>query len=256
MSAVPVLMYHHVAPDREVTAEGFAAQLKRLQERGWISLSSADFLAHLRGERPAPPRSLVITFDDGYADNWVYAFPALKRHGFAAQVFVVTDRVGRGAPRKTADAGGTISNTTADERGPAGFLTWEELREMAGSGVFEVGSHTRTHRGFKRENLYADLAEELASSRRAIEVEIGAWKGLLAWPWGDFEERWLSLLPAHGYALAYTTRAGANVPGADPLKVHRFKVRSGDPDWLEGRLRLHASPMLARAYGLLRKTFA
>lgn len=249
MSAVPVLMYHHVAPDREVTPEGFEAQLKRLRNRGWESLSSEAFLAHLNGSRPAAERSLVITFDDGYADNWVHAFPALKKHGFTAQVFVVTGRVGRGAPRTAA------VDTHADERGAAGFLTWEELREMTASGVFEAGSHTRTHRDFKREAPYADVEEELAGSRRALESELGSWSGLLAWPWGDFENSWLPLLPKHGYKLAYTTRPGANVPGADPLRTHRFKVRNGDPAWLERRLALHSSPLLAAGYGLLRGAF-
>lgn len=242
-------MYHHVAPDREITPEGFEDQLRRLKDGGWRSIRSAELSDHLSGAVPAPKRSLVITFDDGYADNWVYAWPLLRRYGFCAQIFVVTERVGRGALRLTVEEGGSLLDTRREERGRDGFLRWDELRAMSRSGVFEVGSHTHTHRGFRREARYEDVERELSDSRRAIESELGLWEGLLAWPWGDYEESWLGLLPKAGYRLAYTVKPGANAPGDDPLRTARFKVRHDDPAWLEGRLKLYQNPWLARAYG-------
>src|SRR5437016_4037268 len=90
--AVPVLLYHHISPDREITPEEFDAQLACLRNQGRRSLSLAEFQEHMSG-RPAPEGSVLITFDDGYLDNWVYAFPLLRRHGMKAVFFIVTDRI-------------------------------------------------------------------------------------------------------------------------------------------------------------------
>lgn len=261
MSAVPVLLYHHVAPDREVTPEGFDAQLVRLNDEGWKSLSAADLIAHLSGERPAPPKSLLITFDDGYADNWVYAHPILKKRGHRALVFVVTDYMRTdGLVRKTLAEGGGIPDTQSDERGPDGWLSWDEIRKMSADGVFEIGSHTETHKRFVEEDKFADLPGELKRSRERIEKELGRPAPTMAWPWGYYEEPWVSDLTPAGYMLAFTTKVGSNPPGADPLRVARFKVQNGDPAWLSRRLAVYGRPWLgslyASLYGLDRKVKA
>ncbi len=252
MSAVPVLLYHHVAPDREVTPEGFDAQLARLNEEGWRSLGAAELLEHLRGGRPAPPKSLLITFDDGYADNWVYAHPILKRRGHRALVFVVTDYMrSDGLVRRTAAEGGSLPDTQSDERGPSGWLSWEEVRRMSADGVFEIGSHTQTHKRFVEEAVFEDLPGELKRSRERIEAELGRPAPTMAWPWGYYEEPWVDHLAPAGYALAFTTKVGSNPAGADPLRVARFKVQNGDPDWLSRRLAVYGRPWLGAAYASL-----
>ncbi len=249
MSTVPVLMYHHVAPDREVTPSGFEAQLHMLKDSGYTAISGKELHAHITRKSPAPERAVCLTFDDGYADNWIYAYPMLKKYGMKAVIFAVTERLGDGDPRPCAQEGGELFDTRTAERNPGGFLRWSEAKAMVESGLIEIGSHTHTHRGFIRENPYEDLAGELEKSRGLIEERSGAWTGQLAWPWGDYEPEWLNLLPDRGYLLAHTTRPGPNVPGGDPLRVRRFKVQKDDLKWLKSRLAIYGQTWLACLYG-------
>lgn len=250
MSCVPVLLYHHVAPDREVTPEGFDRQMATLREEGWRSLGTGQLEAHLSGASPAPEKSLLITFDDGYADNWVYAYPSLRRHGMRAVLFVVTSRLREAAaPRPTSEEGGSIPDTRQDERGPDGFLSWAELRAMTDSGVVEAGSHTHTHAGFAEGTEYRDFSMELDRSKVELEMRIPAWSGALAWPWGRWREDWIKTAKAAGYRLAFTTQVGPNLPGTSPFMVQRFKVQTDDESWLGSRLWLYGHPLIASAYG-------
>lgn len=251
MNSVPVLLYHHVAPDREITPEGFERQLEWLVENRFRTLSSEELYAHVTGARPAPDRSVVLTFDDGYAGNWVYAHPSLKKYGMKAVLFVVTDRLGAGPVRPTSEVGGRIPDTVSEERGTDAFLRWSELKAMCDSGVFEAGSHTRTHKGFVEEAEYEDLEDELKGSKEKIEAELGRWSGMLAWPWGVYRAEWLSLLRPAGYRMAFTTQVGPNRPGTDPLRIERFKVQKEDLGWLRSRLWLYRQAPLAWLYGRL-----
>ena len=82
-SIVPVLMYHHVRPGAGMiatTPEHFEDQLRWLAKNGYTTLTAAQFARHLQGEG-VPRKSVLLTFDDGYLDNWVYAYPLLKKHG-------------------------------------------------------------------------------------------------------------------------------------------------------------------------------
>src|SRR3546814_7459901 len=104
---VPVLMYHHVSPsDGMITTSpvNFEHQLAWLARHGYRSISSTEFAGHLNGQ-PVPSGSILITFDDGYLDNWVYAYPLLKKYGFSALVFLVTSWMGDGPPRNSLGQG-------------------------------------------------------------------------------------------------------------------------------------------------------
>ena len=102
--SVPVLMYHHVSTSPgmiTVTPANFAAQMAYLASAGYRTLGARQLAGFLAGE-PVPPKSLVLTFDDGYLDNWVHAHPVLQRHGFTAVCFLVSGWPGEGAPRANA----------------------------------------------------------------------------------------------------------------------------------------------------------
>ena len=245
-------MYHHVSPDRVITPAVFENQLRWLKDNGYNTLDSAALRAHLTGGHPASDRSVAITFDDGYADNWVYAYPLLTRYGMKSIMFVVTGRIrDAAAPRPNSEQGGAITDTIAKERDPEGFMTWPELKAMAASGLVEIGSHTRSHRHWVKTEPYADLRVELEGSRRDIESKLGAWSGAFAWPWGDFKEGWLPLTSEIGYRTCFTTMIGVNTPGTDPFLICRLDVGKPGLGWF--RMYRHpATPMLIRFYGLKR----
>lgn len=249
--AVPVLMYHHVAPDREVTPAGFDAQLQFLKNEGFSCAGLDEFHAHLTGARPLPDKKVLFTFDDGYADNWLCAHPLLKKHGFKAVVFATTARIelAPGGIREQRCPADTISG----ERGPSGFLSWEELKEMRESGVFEIGSHTHTHNNFDKKAPWRSMPGELSTSATLLEQKLGFRPRSVAWPWGAYEESFIADAASAGYDMAFTTVPGSNKPGSGAMKITRFKVRKDDVSWLSKRLKLYRSAIgdiYGNCYGL------
>ena len=92
---VPVLMYHHVSPvvgSLTTSPENFESQIAGLARHGYRGLTASEFADFLAG-KPTPPKSVLITFDDGYADNWIFAYPLLKKYGMCGTVFINPDFV-------------------------------------------------------------------------------------------------------------------------------------------------------------------
>jgi peptidoglycan/xylan/chitin deacetylase (PgdA/CDA1 family) len=150
---VPVVMYHGVGPAPEtwqwrhlITPPAvFEGQMRRLREEGWRTITLARLHEHLSRGAALPARPVVLTFDDGYLDNWVYAYPILKKYGHHAVIWMGTDFVDpRGVTRPTLDDlwAGRVST---DELPVPGFLSWDEMRRMVESGHVEIQSHAKTH---------------------------------------------------------------------------------------------------------------
>jgi peptidoglycan/xylan/chitin deacetylase (PgdA/CDA1 family) len=247
--SIPILLYHHISPDREITPSGFERQLRWLLDQGYRSLSVSELMDVVRG-RPghSDQPGFVVTFDDGYLDNWVYAYPILRKLTVKAAVYLVTERVeNHPSPRVNLE----LKDTRSGERNPGGFLSWAEAREMAASGLVEFGSHTQTHRGFVRSRTYENLEQELILSKQMIEAELKRPCLHLAWPWGDYETTWWPLLEKAGYETAMTTLSGANTTGSNPLALKRFKVSQENLDWLASRIRWNSRALAAQSYALM-----
>lgn len=260
---VPVLMHHHVSPSPgmiTVTPEIFEDQLAWLARDGWRSLSVAEFSAFLAGE-PVPERSVLITFDDGYLDNWVYAHPLLQRYGMRAVLFQVTGWTHDGPVRPCLGAAGDLPETPShrecEARIEAGrsdevIARWSELRAMMEAGTFEIHSHTHTHtRWDKQQDLSPAqrrerLTEDLLLSRAAMTQHLGAATTHLCWPQGYFDADYVEVAQACGFDHLYTTHAfGRNLPHGDPLHVYRFAISNRSSAWLRQRFRYHSHPLIS-----------
>lgn len=260
---VPVLMYHHVSPvDGMITVStaNFENQLKWLSKRGYRSLTCDEFAGHLEG-RPVPPRSILITFDDGYLDNWVYAYPLMKRYGFHGVIFLVTDWIGDGPVRPHLgqnalpetpshhDCEDRIEEDRADEV----MLRWSEIEAMRADGVFEFHSHTHTHTrwdlGPGKEAKNERMAEELASSRRVLQERLGGVSQHFCWPQGYFDEDYIRIAQEAGFRYLYTTQPfGQNRAGSDPTLIHRFAVRNTTGDSVGRRIIVAAHPLIGPVF--------
>ena len=150
---IPIVMYHGVGPDRAgwpwnhlfTPADVFDLQMRALRDEGWTTVSLSELRAHMASGAPLPAKPVVLTFDDGYADNWVYAYPILKKHGHRAAIWLSTDFVDpRREPRATLEDvwAGRARENSLD---PRGYLSWSEMRRMAESGHVEIQSHAMTH---------------------------------------------------------------------------------------------------------------
>jgi peptidoglycan/xylan/chitin deacetylase (PgdA/CDA1 family) len=146
-------MYHHIntSPGMITVSPGhFAAQMAYLANAGYTTIGGKQLAAYLAGE-PLPKRSVMLTFDDGYLDNWVHALPVLQAHGLTALCFVETGWIGEGRVRAHVRSGAPLpprlSHRDAEmaiENGQAdrAILRWSEIDAMREAGTFEFHSHT------------------------------------------------------------------------------------------------------------------
>lgn len=209
---VPVLMYHMVdtavqSPDLitlhlTVLASAFEAQLKLLRSAGYRPLSLDDVWGGRNGRTPPVPGA-VLTFDDGYEDNYTVAFPILKKYGWTGTFFVVT--------------------STVDTRG---HMTPAQLAEMSRAGM-AIESHGQHHIDFSQLSLGA-ARTELAGSKRIIAGWSGKPVEFFAYPAGRFTPALEALLGELGYRGAVTEIPGFTTPASRPFALERVRVDHDD----------------------------
>jgi peptidoglycan/xylan/chitin deacetylase (PgdA/CDA1 family) len=266
-AAVPVLMYHHVSPSPglvTVSPENFRAQMRWLARNGWRGITCDEFSRFLKGDT-LPDRSVLITFDDGYLDNWVHAAPILAEYGLHAVLFLITGRIGEGSARSQAGRGDTPacpSHRVCQERISAGdadsvMLRWSEVAAMHSSGVFEFHSHTHTHTRWDKiepDPLAREqrLAEDLAASRSALAEHLGRTSEHLCWPQGYHDESYRQTARASQFNVLYTVKKGVATSRTDPARVPRMVAKDKADGWFASRMRLYRHPALTALYLRLR----
>lgn len=229
-----VLMYHMVSDPvpgakfngLRVSPARFEQQLRWLRDNGFHFATMAELMAG-----PVPAKTVAITFDDGYRDNYTQAFPLLRKYGAKATLYLVVDRHDRdwSTAKKAHHASGELM------REPK--LSDAEVREMVASGVFELGAHTFTHANLP---LLAgeDKAREVAGCRAELARLFDTPVTSFAYPFGIFGDADVEEARAAGYTNAVTTVDGIDAhPYADPLRIRRVKV-SGKDNFLAFVLRM------------------
>ncbi|MAL00992.1 polysaccharide deacetylase family protein [Neopusillimonas maritima] len=260
-SSIPILMYHHVSPSAgpiTTSPSNFENQLKWLKWHGYQSITTQQYVDYLNGH-PLAAKSVMITFDDGYLDNWVWAYPILQKWGFNAVIFLVTSWVHDGPVRPCQGRAGHLPDTPdhheCERRINAGqgddvVLRWSEIHEMVESGTFEFHSHTDTHTrwdlGDDKANKNLHMMEELTRSRQTLAARLGYATEHLCWPQGYFDEDYVQLAKQAGYRYLYTTLAfGQNKPSSNPECIHRFAVRNTTGESVGRRIWVARNPFVA-----------
>jgi peptidoglycan/xylan/chitin deacetylase (PgdA/CDA1 family) len=219
-----VLMYHRVCADDEalpsdfvVTASTFRRQLRWLAEHGcWTPrLSEVLRAGGLAPRRPGRP--VLLTLDDGYGDTLAHAVPALREAGFTASLFPVLDLERR-----------TNHWDDAPALRGAPLLSARALREVEDAGL-ELGSHGLRHRRLTRCDD-AELGEELARSREVLASIAACPLPVLAYPYGDVDERVKRAARAAGYEAALAVNSGPLELRADPWEIRRQRVANRSSD--------------------------
>jgi len=150
---IPAVMFHSVGLEgTDWTFSHISEPLERFEEKIANLVSSdyqfifwKDLFDHMSGLRQAPSKSIMLTFDDGYLDNWVYAFPILKKFGAKATVFVNPEFIDPSAePRPTLDDVWT-GNLREQDLSAKGFLNLAEMKKMEETGLVDIQSHALTH---------------------------------------------------------------------------------------------------------------
>ncbi len=224
-TSVPILVYHIVRPSyptdsRAVTAlahtpEVFDAQMKYLADAGYHVVSFADLERHFADGAPLPKNPIIISFDDGWSDQFTYAFPILKKYHYTATFFVFTNPIGR-----------------------RGFVSWSDLREMRDAGM-TIGSHSKSHPFLTKITDPAVLWSEIDGSKQTLEKNLGVTVNEFAYPFGQYNTDIVALVKKAGYASArgdYYRGAGQsldrlyglsalNAPTTTELFARRFPAR-------------------------------
>ncbi|MBP2644872.1 MAG: polysaccharide deacetylase [Firmicutes bacterium] len=227
---VPVLNYHMVdnlAIPLSISPEQFDEQMKYLSENGYHSITPDQLLDYLEYGRRLPENAVLITFDDGYLDNYTKAYPILKKYGFTATIFVVTGLVGN------------------DPR----FLTWNQIREMRQNG-FVFGSHTANHVPITQ--LGPEQAQkELTESSMVMENQLGTKPAYFAYPTGAYNRQAEQLVRRVGYRAAFTIRYGRAGMESDHFAIERIPIFRSTKTFRSFYYRLTAAPILERL-GIIR----
>lgn len=214
---LPILMYHRVADDGDpalaryrVTPLQFDRQLEWLNEAGFTAVSLRQVAEARKGGTALPPRSVLITFDDGYRDFHEHAWPRLLRRRMPSVMFVVSGKVG-----------GT-SNWDLHLGRPEPIMSWDQIREIA-AGDVEIGSHTVLHPRFSTLGMEA-AAVELGRSAAMIEEALGRRPASFCYPYGIYDPLVERLLPTFGYEWGFTCDPETADIRKNPLRLPRIEV--------------------------------
>jgi peptidoglycan/xylan/chitin deacetylase (PgdA/CDA1 family) len=220
--ALRVLMYHKVndVPENplSVPVGVFDEQLAQLRELGYSVVGLDAVLDHYAYGAALPPRPVLITFDDGYHDNLDNALDVLRRHGYPAVLFMPIGYLDDEHPlphEERLNQRGLLNRT----------LRWDDLTELERGGI-RVESHGISHQPLAALEV-DEAAREIVLSKLRLEERLGRPVRAFAYVKGSeahYRPVHLSLLRQAGYEVAFTSVSGANGPGVDPLRLHRYNV--------------------------------
>ena len=224
----PILEYHMVTenphPDAKpyvVPPEDFAEQLDYLAEEGYTTITPQDYARARKGKQQLPEKPIILSFDDGYEDNWRVVLPMLEERRMKAVFYMVTNSIGQ-----------------------PGYLTWDNLFDMERRGM-EIGSHTANHLPLTTLSPEKQR-EELRLSKLMLE-----WKGMktiysFSYPNGSYNAGVVAMLAEEEYLTAVTGEAGLNTLETNPYLLRRVNIPPPHFGLTEFRLRLMKADIAAR----------
>lgn len=220
-----VLMYHAIGSAGEpagtfiVPARRFARQMAWLKWRRYAVIRMDRWLEMRRRFELPPARAIVITFDDGYYDNFAAAFPILRRYAMPATIFLVSRLLG--AVNRW-DQEGELTGRR--------LLGADELRALSSGGI-QFGAHTRTHASLTSVSR-SSAEQEISGSRLDLELALGQPISLFAYPYGHLTDSVEDLVRQAGYSGAVCSHSGINDPVVTGHALRRIEVRGSD-SWLD-----------------------
>ncbi len=216
--SVPILLYHRFGP---IAADGmtvpttlFESHLKYLRDHGYTVISLRQLVDHYLGKASVPPlRSFAIAVDDGHRTVYTDMFPLLKKYRFSATLFIYPS---------------AISNASY-------AATWDQIKEMKGSGFLDVQSHTFWHPNFKKERErlkpsdYEQFVEmQLKRSKAKLEEKLASKIDMLAWPFGICDDALMTKASQAGYVATFTLERHHASTSDNILSLPRYLITHSD----------------------------
>lgn len=217
---VPVLMYHRVNPvviDRNtVHTDNFAAQLEYLHNGGFQTISLSQLYQAFTKQQPLPPKPVILTFDDGYIDNFINALPLLLRYKMKGAVFVIPGMIG--------DRCNWLQEHDCNR-----LMSWDQLKEWTAAGM-EIGSHTVNHPMLSR-LTDEEIAHELCVSKETLERELATTIDFVCYPYGDLDDRVKGIAKTTGYKGGLAIFNNVSFKQEDMFAIPRVGISSRLPLW-------------------------
>ena len=210
---VPILMYHHIgdlpidATELQttwtVTPKNFDAQMQWLAHSGFRSISMAQLVTHLKNRQPLPAKPVIISFDDGWEEQFSTAFPIMTRYGLSGTFFVYTQPLDHSQ-----------------------YMTWAQVQALAAGGM-DIQSHSITHPHLR--TMAPDAAyKEIAESKATLEKRLGKPVVAFCYPFGEYNNAIVEMVKRAGYESAVTLASGYRQRADELYTLHRIRVSYHD----------------------------
>ncbi len=207
---VPVLIYHHIKPLDQAKKEGyeslavgpeyFESQMKYLVDQGYTTIKAENLVNALINGQGIPGKPVVVTFDDGYDDIYLYAYPIAKKYNITLNLMVAT---------------GLLENS--------GYLTWSSLKEMTDSGLAAVYNHTWSHYPLASgdENK---ITIETQTAQKQLEDHLDNVAKIITYPYDSYNGRIITIMSNEGFIAGFSTEAGFFQCNSFIMNLHRNRI--------------------------------
>ncbi len=226
---VPIIMYHGLIKDPKLQTnyfihpQTFKKDLDYLKKEGYTTILMKDLIDYVQNKGDLPEKPIVLTFDDGYYNNYEYAYPLLKERNMKAIISIIGSM--------------TDKFSLVDENNPAyAHVTWEQINEMIGSGLIEVQNHTynmhtsdKGRKGASQkpgESLEAYkkvLADDVGGLQERIWQKTGTWPTTFTFPFGFLSKNTEEAIEELGFSATLGCEKGINYVVRDPKSLFKMK---------------------------------
>ena len=210
---VPVLMYHHIQPEFDASKLGqtsltvdnqiFAIQMQYLSQNGYTPIWASDLALALINKSSLPGKPIVITMDDGYEDNYIYALPVLRQYGFKANIMLATGLMGN-----------------------KDMLSWDHVKTLKDSGLIYFTNHTWSHYAVNRGSQQT-IEAEIDTGANQIQSYTGQTVNMFTYPYGAYNDNAITTLVKKGYLGAFSEIPGQYQCDSFLMTLHRTRVGNG-----------------------------
>lgn len=211
---IPIILYHNLNPtvpgSMTMTPQKFEANLKLLKDSGFTFIPLKEAVEYLQGKRTTlPPNPVVMTADDGWESVYTYMYPIIKKLNIPVTLFIYPESISSGK----------------------NFLSWDQLKELKNTGLFDIQGHTYSHPNFKiakkklSPTAYEQFVQkELSTSKKILEDKLDIKVTLLAWPFGIYNDYLENEASKAGYVMAFTIGYRTANKSFKPMEQPRFMI--------------------------------
>jgi peptidoglycan/xylan/chitin deacetylase (PgdA/CDA1 family) len=207
---VPIFMYHHTQPMNIAVSEGhgqltvdsntFDAHMSHLLSKGYTMVSTAEIVDAVLSHRQLPEKSIAITIDDGYKDNYEYAYQTAKKYNIKMDFMIPTGLIGN-----------------------PGYMTWDDLKDMSQNPLVTIYNHTWSHTSMGAVDRVT-IESEVTTAQKQLEENLGIKNPIFVYPYGSYSPLAIEVLREKGFIAAVTTIQGTLQCKSTIMEMQRTRI--------------------------------